>query len=201
MGLGNLGMAYIMRNYAREDHADGEEFFGAIKRNWKQGLIMGVIDALCVFVLVYDVTYFYYLAFYYMPPEQSFAWMIVFFAMVLVAFVYAMMRMYTNIIIVTFDLKTVKVIKNAFILSLLGLKRNIVALIGIALTVFINYLLYVYFPPIGIALPFILTMSMTAFMAAFAAYPVIKRYMIDPFYPEGDKPQRSDAEPLFTDRG
>jgi len=25
--------------------------------------------------------------------------------------------------------------------------------------------------------------------------------MIDPFYPEGDKPQRSDAEPLFTDRG
>ncbi|MBE6551118.1 MAG: DUF624 domain-containing protein [Ruminococcaceae bacterium] len=201
MGLGNTGMAYVMRNFAREDHADGAEFFGTIKRNWKQGLIMGVIDAVCIAVLIYDVTYFYYLAFYYMPEDQAFGWMLIFFAMVLIAFIYAMMRLYVNIIMVTFDLKITKILKNAFILSLLGLKRNVVALIGIAATIFLNYLIYIYFTPIGICLPFILTIGMTAFMAAYAAYPVIKRYMIDPYYPDGDKPARSDAEPIFTDRG
>jgi len=199
LGLSNVGMAYITRNYAREDPADGEDFFHAIKRNWKQGLILGVLDAICILVLIYDVTYFYYLAFYYEP--DGFVWQMIFFAMVILSVLYAMMRMYMYILAVTFDLKITKLIKNCFILAILGIKRNVVALAGIALTVFINYLFYVFLTPVGIALPFILTFSMTAFMSAYAAYPNVKRYMIDPFYTSEKPSYETDEEPIFQDRG
>ena len=104
------------------------------------------------------------------------------------AVIYFFMRMYIYILTVTFDLKIFKVIKNAFIFSFLGFKRNIVAAIGIALAVFINYLLMLLPQTfgLGLILPFVITIGVVMFMMAYAAWPKIKEIMIDPYYnPDG----------------
>ena len=79
------------------------------------------------------------------------------------------------------------------IFSVLGIKRNILALLGIVLLVAIHAALILVLIPIGVSLtiviPLIYLMAATAFMAAYAAYPIIDRYMIAPYAEE-----KSDEE-------
>ena len=94
-------------------------------------------------------------------------------------------------LLVTFDLKNLKILKNALIFSILGIKRNIMALLGIALLIALHIGLTILLFPIGITLPMILPIvyafAATAFMAAYAAYPVIDKYMIAPYAEEEAK--------------
>ena len=63
--------------------------------------------------------------------------------------------------------------------TILGVKRNLMALLGTFAVVAINYFLFMIFMPIGALLPFILTISICDFMAVYAAYPNIIKYMMD----------------------
>ena len=91
-------------------------------------------------------------------------------------------------LLVTFDMKIFKIIKHSLIFSILGIKRNIMALLGIVLLVVLHIALTIALFPIGITLPLILpivyAIATTAFMAAYAAYPVIDKYMIAPYAEE-----------------
>jgi len=107
------------------------------------------------------------------------------------------MRFYVYILMVTFDLSIYKLMKNALIFAILGFKRNILAFIGILLSLVVTYSLCLIFLPLGIILPFIILFGSGAFMAAYAAYPKIKQVMIDPYYPEEEKVY--EEEPIFRD--
>ncbi|MPM69482.1 hypothetical protein SDC9_116427 [bioreactor metagenome] len=131
----------------------------------------------------------------------GFGMQLMFYVSIGLGFIYAAMRFYMYIILVTFKLNTYKIIKNSFIFALLGIKRNLLAFIGILLTISINYFFYMMFPPIGVVMPFIITFSLCAFISAYAVYPIIKKYMIIPYYPDADKQPESDVEPVFVDRG
>lgn len=52
-------------------------------------------------------------------------------------------------------------------------------------------------------MPFIWTFSFSSFISAYCAYPIIKRYMIDPHYGEdgGEAEEAEETERVFTDRG
>lgn len=101
------------------------------------------------------------------------------------------------IVMVTFDLSIFKILKNALIFSLVGIKRNVMATLGIAAMVFITYYLMIVILPIGIIIPFVLLFADCAFMSCYAAFPKIKEIMIDPYY----KDEKSDDfdEPVFHD--
>ena len=96
-----------------------------------------------------------------------------------------------------------QIIKNALIFSLLGIKRNLMAIIGIFVVAFVNFTLYYLVPSVGILMPFIWTFSFSSFISAYCAYPIIKRYMIDPHYGEdgGEAEEAEETERVFTDRG
>ena len=100
---------------------------------------------------------------------------------------------------VTFDLSIFKILKNAFIFSLVGIKRNVMATLGIVAMVFITYYLMMIALPIGIIVPFILLFADCAFMSCYAAFPKIKEIMIDPYYT--DKKSEEYEEPIFQDLG
>ena len=55
----------------------------------------------------------------------------------------------------------------------------------------------------SILMPFIWTFSFSSFISAYCAYPIIKRYMIDPHYGEdgGEAEEAEETERVFTDRG
>ena len=192
-GLVNVGISYILRNMVKgEPIFMWSDFWYAIKRNIRQGFIFGIIDLFLMFMLVYDIQVYLY-------NSQDTLMSIFFFMSFAMAVVYFFMRMYIYLMMVTFDLSIFKLIKNSLIFSVLGIKRNVMALLGVILLLFFNYFIFLLFVPIGVILPFIITLALGAFICAYAAYPKIKEIMIDPYYK--DEEPEDYEEPIFIDRG
>ena len=61
-------------------------------------------------------------------------------------------------------------------------------LIGIVCTIVLNMGIMVLYLPLGIILPFIITISLCMFMGCYASWPKIKEIMIDPYYDENGNP-------------
>ncbi len=188
-GLVNTANAYITRNIVKcEPIFWGSDFFGTIKRNWKVALPMGILDA----VLLMGCSYSIYS--YWLNYERYY---ILFFCAIAMFIVYNFMRFYMYMIAVTFEMGFFKMLKNSFILAILCLGKNFLALIGIAVIIFITLLLAMYYTPLGVIMALILLFGGSAFTAAYVAYPNMKKYMIDPFYNNGS----SDEDERPTGKG
>lgn len=184
-GWQNVGAAYVLRGLFRGDPVFVfSDFFYGIKKNFKQGLIIGMLDFACCFALVIDLMFFF----------SSNA--IIFGIILAIAIIYIFMRFYIYQLLITFELKTFKLIKNALIFSILGIFRNVVALIGIVLLLVIHLFLIWWLLPIGISIPIILPffyiISIIGFITVFAAYPVIEKYMIKPYENQSEANEASD---------
>ena len=85
-------------------------------------------------------------------------------------------------------MKSFKIIKNSFIFTILGIKRNILAFIGIVALVVLHGALAILLitGPFGftIVIPIVYLLAITAFMGGYAAYPIIDRYLIAPYAEE-----------------
>lgn len=196
-GLSSAGSAYIIRGFNRGEPVFLiSDFFSTIKRNWKQALIIGILDLLFCVVLVYD--------FLFWQATPGFIGGIMMYFALFLCVLYFFMRFYIYTIAITFDLSLFKIFKDAFLLSFLGFKRNILAFFGILAVFFINLQLFFILPSLGIMLPLVLTFALCMFISGYASYPVIKKFMIDPFYPDSDSGENfeSDSEEVvFEDRG
>lgn len=178
-GIVNVGCTYLIRNMVREEPLFvWSDFWYAVKRNLRQAIIFGIIDLFLCIMLVYDVVWFRY-----NMGNSSFMTFLYFVSFAMI-FVYFFMRMYTYLMMITFDLSLFKLLKNSVFFTALGIKRNIMCLIGTALIIGINYFLFLVFMPVGIILPFIITPAICAFTSVYCAYPKIKEIMIDPYYSE-----------------
>ena len=196
-GLTNTGAAYIIRGYNRGDPIFlVSDFFGCIKRNFRQGIAIGILDVLFAFSLVY--------AFSFWMSRSGFMGSVFMYMSLFMLVLYFIMRFYMYTITITFKLSVFKIIKNSFILAILGFKRNIVAVIGLFILFYLSLYIFFAIPSFGIMLPIIITFSVGMFMAGYASYPVIKKYMIDPFYSDEQQDEDDDGEddePVFVDRG
>ncbi|MBQ8508656.1 MAG: hypothetical protein IJ493_02000 [Clostridia bacterium] len=193
-GFVNVGTTYILRNMVKgEPIFMWDDFWYAIKRNWRQGLIMGILDLVFSVLCVYDIVFFYY------NTGLSHAFNVMFYASLLIALIWFWMRFYIYILMVTFDLSILKILKNALIFSLVGFKRNIMATLGIAAMVLIVYTVMLLVFPVGILLAFAVLLGDCSFIACYAAFPKIKEIMIDPYYKE-EEPEEYE-EPIFHDLG
>ena len=177
-GWQNVGSAYVLRGLFRGDPVFVfSDYIYGIKKNFKQAFLLGLIDFICTAVLVVDFMYFYNLT-------GSFGFDFMYIAILALAIIWVMMRFYIYNLLVTFNLKNLKILKNALIFSVLGIARNIVALIGIVLLLAIHIFLIILLLPYGISiplvLPFVYIISAIGFIATFAAFPVIEKYMIAP---------------------
>ncbi len=191
-GLVNVGTTYILRNMVKgEPIFMWSDFWYAIKRNLRQGLILGVLDILFTVIIAYDILFFY-------MNIGGFAANMAFWLSLFLALLYIFMRYYMYIIMITFDLSIFKILKNSLIFALLGIKRNIMALLGTVFALFITVGLFSVFVPLGIIIPFIILFSTCSYMGTYAAFPKIKQYMIDPYYVEE---KNDDEDPIFKDRG
>jgi uncharacterized membrane protein YesL len=196
-GLSSIGMTYVIRGIVRGEYVSTwSDFFSAIKKNFKQGIIISILDAVIIILLGYDFIQ-------YKANTGVFVWNAFYFAIILFMFIYFIMRYYIYTILVTFDLPLSKIFKNAFLLSVLGFKRNITMLLSSALVAFISIYLYLIFPTVGFMLPAILTVSFLWLIGIYCTYPVITKYMVDPYYEEHpqEKPEESKEKPIFRDNG
>ncbi len=177
-GWQKVGTTYILRNMVRGDGVFLiSDYFYAIKRNFKQGFFLGVIDCILLGTLAFNFIYYSSVA---VSGFVSFMYVLT----IALSIIYAIMRFYTYLMLVTFDMKISKIVKNALIFSVLGIKRNIMAILGIVLFLALFVALGILLMNVGVAavliLPMIFFFGSAGFMYIYAAWPIVERYMIAP---------------------
>ena len=181
-GLVNVGTAYIVRNIVKGDPVfPFQDFVYAIKRNWRQALPFGALDAGIIALLTWNL-------YSMITTTSNFFASMLFWSNVVLFILYFFMRYYIYVQMVTFKLTVFKIIKNSLILSLLGVGRNFIALFGILLTVFFE-ILFLFglggvLMPFAVAAPLAILFAFSSYTKVYAAYPKIKQYMIDPYLDE-----------------
>lgn len=204
-GMLNVGFAYVLREFVRcKPVFIISDFFRTIKKNFKQAMIFGILDFVIIATLIYDI-------YAYNMNSSEWIYLMFFYLSVLMFIIYFFMRTYIYQMMVTFDLSIKKLVKNAFLFTFIGLKRNFVGLIGVALVVVLNYLLLTltFTFSLALVLPFVLTIGICGLVSVYCSYPLIKKHMIDPYYEsigktedeDEDENEDEDEEPVFVDQG
>ena len=178
-GLQSVGATYITRGLVRGDPVFMfSDYFHAIKKNYKQGIILGIIDALILLLLTFDLCFLY-------TNSTSFFTEVLLFINAGIFILYSFVRKYLYMLAITFDMKIPKIFKNALIFTVLGLKRNLVGAVGsillLTLNVAIGILCMSFNFIIPLMLPLVYYIGASYYISAYSVYPVIDKYMIEPY--------------------
>ncbi len=190
-----MGITFVTRNYAREEHAFiYSDFMDAIKNNWKQSLPYGIITYVYIMLMVVAFPFYWQQAqtnaFFYLPLGIC----------TTVSIVFLFMQYYIPVMIVTFDLKLKAIYKNALILAIVGLGRNLMLTLFLAITFAVMLLLVFANNAITFLIASILFIflffAFVSFLINFMVYPNVDRYIIRPFYEkqEESKERTTDIE-------
>lgn len=184
-GPATCGLTYVMRNFAREEHTWAfSDFFERSWKNFGQGLIVGIIDIL--FILNASM----YLALDTQSLAPGDGYLAVFkYIAIIVAVLYFIMRNYIYLMIVTFKIKFMAIIKNSALFVVLNFGRNLLNLVFMLLILFLSTGFTVFCMAI-------FSFAIARFIEIFNALPAINRYMLDPLK---RKEAKAAAEPIFRD--
>lgn len=180
-GPGAAGMTNVARNAAVDAHSFGtSDFFSTVKKNLKESILVGFFCSAIVAVLCYDIY-----AFVKSTGKFSVAGIGI---CVTAFFVFCAMRYYIWMMVITFKLPLRKVIANAFKFAFAGLKNNLLIFLGLIPIYAICYLL----GSTGIGITQFLFVIVVLFIVPgyrfliinYGVFPVIKKFMIDPYYAE-----------------
>lgn len=173
-GIAAPGYSYILRCFAREQHAwIWSDFKDKIKENWKQGLIVFIID-LVVLVFGLNALLFYFSAFKQTNGQSI--WLFVCYLTALLLLIYVMAHFYLHQLMVTFKCSIKQLYKNAFILAFAKLPMNLLfAVLGAGLFLVV----FMFINPLGaLLLSALIWVSMIRFPAEFYAARVIEREIL-----------------------
>lgn len=197
------GMTYILRNFAREEHAwIFSDLYERSKQNFRQGLIAGLIDIILIF------SFLLYMGMQPVDGMMGHVTTIFRYIVIAVFIIYQIMRFYLYTIMVTFDMKFIAILKNSFLFSVLGLFKNLLSILFCAIAIALSF-----FEFSGLCLDFVffplITLSLTGFIVVFNSYPTIKKFMIDPLMERDednvveieyeDETATEETEQLFID--
>lgn len=195
-GVVNVGCAYVLRNLAKgEPVFVWSDFWYAVKRNYKQAIPMGIIDALICVLLPLNI-------YSMLLNSAGFFTSFMLWSNIVLFLAFFFMRYYIYVQMVTFKLSVFKIIKNSLIFTLLGIKRNLVAFLGVLIGVILEAIFIFAFGgillPFALAAPLILFLSFFAYMKVFAAFAKIDQYMIKP-YQKNEPKEEITVEPIMRD--
>lgn len=176
VGPAQAGMTYLLRNYSREEHAFiWSDFKEHALKNFKQSLIVSVINTLITVLVILDIYLYFNMS--RNNVLLSSASVLVIFAFIL----FMMMNMYIYPMIVTFDLTIKQLYKNALMFAMLKFFPNLLILIICLAVLLVPFFLQ---PAIAYLLFIFLTMSLIGFITNFHVYPKLKKYMMTDAEPE-----------------
>lgn len=193
IGPAIAGMTKVLRCYALDKDAFmWHEFKKGFMGNLKQSLPLGLIDIL--FAVSLSCALRVYPA---MGTGLSYALCVISAGFALTVF---MMNFYAFPMIVATDLSFGKIVKNSFYLVCLGLKKNIISLLIVLFTVAVLTVGTVISPLTLILVP-VWAITFMGFVIMFNSYPLIQKYVINPFYEEQgkDNPEYDYLKPLDTE--
>ncbi len=201
IGPAIAGMTKVLRQYTLEKNSFVfHDFWKGFSNNIKQSLPLGLLDILFIVSSVCAV-------FVYPPmgdadPEHKWLFYGLCAISLSVAFIFLMMNFYAYPMIVATELSFGNIIKNSFFLTAVALKKNIVTLLCVALTV--GLLVFTLLLGHIFIFAFLLILwapAFIGFIAMFNSYPAIQKYVINPYYEERgmDNPEYDYLKPLSED--
>lgn len=170
VGPAQAGFTYILRNYSREEHAFlWWDFKDNAKRNFKESLIISIIDLVIFVVVLFDIRA------YFLFSKGSFLMSLASGFLILAFVIYMMMHMYIYPMLVTFKLSVKQIYRNALLFAMMKFLPNLGILLICAAVLVATF----WNPIIGFILfPFI-TLSLIGFITNFYVYPQLKKHMMD----------------------
>lgn len=194
VGPAQAGFTYIMRNYAREEHAFlWSDFKDTALKNMKQSLTVSTINFFATFLLLFSIRAYNELINLEQLPviigTAGFA------IMVVVLIIFACMNMYIYPIMITFDLSLKQLYKNSLIFAVIKFLPNIGILLLSAFFIFLSFgMIFPFNPLIGFVPYLFLTVSLIGFLTNFYVYPKLKKYMISHLEEEEDEEDEEDED-------
>lgn len=166
------GYTFLMRNFAREEHVWlTSDFFEHTKKNFKQSIVIFIIDIL-VLVSGINAINFYWRMAETMPPLRYISYILV-----AVMVVYTIMHFYMYEFLVTFNVRIRDVYKNSLIMAFAALPMNIFLALFVIVA---SYLFFSILTPVAILLvTAVCWISFMRFPIDFFAARKIKRELID----------------------
>lgn len=186
------GYFYYLRNSVREEHAWYTDVYARARKNWKQGLLFGIVDMLIVYSLLY------YMVSYAVGEGAAVeiyavTKMLAYFLGIL----YFIMRFYIYTMLITFDLSFIKLVKNAAIFLFVNLGWNLWILLLTVVCTFVVFFInsiasFILFP--------LLFMTFIHFAGVYYTYIPIDKYMVQPaLADQAAKENKQEEDPLFKD--
>ena len=180
-GLGAVGAAKVFRIAVRDRHFFASDYFDAIKKNFWQAIIMGLINAVLTAVSLFSVYYIYN------DRKDIISFIMLSFA-IFAFLVITFIKYYTPSILVTFNVTVGQLYKNAVILAFAGIKRNILIFVLHILAhaiILLPFLIDIYVGAgIAICLYFLVIPPFKEFAIQYHIFPTMFKYMIKPFMDE-----------------
>jgi uncharacterized membrane protein YesL len=154
-GPATAGVTYVLRNWARDDHAwVFSDFKDAWKMNWKESLIVMFINGLALMIFYVNLT------FYRAMASQNILFLMLYYFMLMIGLIYAMMNIYIFPMLVTYKLKVRQIFKNALLFTLAKLPHTFVVFV-LMVALFIAsawYIFPVFF--VGLTFPMLIGVSL-----------------------------------------
>ena len=169
-GIATPGVAYVTRNWSRDEHAFiWSDFKDAVKLNWKQGVLTALITGILPLAVWVGWDFYGEMA------NTTSVWMIVPQMLVLmIGILWSLAVTYMHPLIVTYQLKFKDVLRNAFLLAIARLPMSVgirllhclPLVIAVLLALVVNPLycvmgLFFYYALIGFGLSRFITASFT----------------------------------------
>lgn len=205
IGPAMAGAAKVLRNFSQERHAFlFSDFWGAFKRNFGKAFLMGLIDLIAIICIGAGCIVYPMLA-------KGYDNMLIYIPLSIIlalGVVLVMMNFYSFLMIVTTNISFKNILKNSLFLTFLEIKNNVITFLIVALISLVFGLL-VYVFRLLILLAIFIPFTIIGLVVCFNCYPVIRKYVIDPYYEaKGEespefaylKP-KDDEETVFSDMG
>jgi len=163
VGPAQAGFTYIMRNYAREEHAFlWSDFKETALKNLKQSLIISTINFLATFLMLWSIRAYLIIGAGSILMTAGSALMVMLFV------IFASMNMYIYPIMITFNLSIKQIYKNALIFAVIKFIPNVGILLLSAIIMLLTFGMIIPFSPvIGIIIYVFLTISLIGFLTNF----------------------------------
>ena len=167
MGPFIAGLTFVLRNWARQEHAFlVSDFFEHTKKNWKQGLVLSIINTVFLYAIL-NAALFY--------VKTGISLMAVLILFIVTMALWFITNFYTYTMMVTFKMSVMQIIKNSFLLVLAKLPQN---LFFFVIIMAVHILLLYYLFPLWFLLMAVILIALTGFTMNYYSWHIIEKYMM-----------------------
>ena len=158
----NAGVTYVLRNWARDEHSFVlSDFKDAVKANWKQSLVIALIDGAIPFMM------YTCWSFYGGLLSRSMLYLLPTALVLLVTLVWTLSSMIAYPMLITYDLKLKDVIRNSILLSLAKLPFAVLIKLATLVLPAVAFGLMLLIPSIQMHILMVVCLLYFVFMVAF----------------------------------